>query len=144
MNLKFFRINFLRNLFLIFLLLCLFKVHKVYALDMNKNNSKQIIEELRIEVPNGFKDEWLKAEKEIWDPWLKNKDGFLGRKIFWNKESDQGLVILKWESKEKWKNIPNDEVNLVQNIFEKRVKEALNINYNPFKLIYEGELYEQY
>ena len=45
-----------------------------------------ITEELRLRVPSEYKDNWIKAEKEVWEPWLANKKGFLGREIFYNKE----------------------------------------------------------
>tara|TARA_Y100000739_G_C20604754_1_gene464996 strand:+ start:2495 stop:2938 length:444 start_codon:yes stop_codon:yes gene_type:complete len=132
------------NKFLIIIFIfCLLNIPDTYALDM-KNNSNQITEELRIKVPEEFKEQWIHAEREIWDPWLKTKDGFLNRQIFWNKDENQGLVIIKWESKEKWKSLSIDEVNDIQNSFEKNVKKSLNLNYNPFELVFEGELYEQF
>ena len=33
-----------------------------------------------------------------------------------------------------------EEVNKIQEEFEENVKTSLNLNVNPFKLIYEGEL----
>lgn len=147
MNLKLDKLKFLGctliNIIIICFIFYLLKVPNSYALDMKNSNSNEIVEELRIKVPEDFKEVWLQAEKEIWDPWLKNKDGFLGRQIFWNKELSQGLVIIKWENKEKWKKLSTDEVSSVQNNFEKKVKTSLELNYNPFKLVYEGELFEQ-
>ena len=35
------------------------------------------------------------------------------------------------------------EVNEIQEKFEENVKTSLNLNMNPFKLIHEGELFEQ-
>ena len=48
--------------------------------------------------------------------------------------------MVKWKSKKLWKSIPIAEVNVVQQKFEDNVKAALNVEENPFKLIYEGEL----
>ena len=39
--------------------------------------------------------------------------------------------------------IPISEVNLVQEKFEEKVKNSLNVKKNPFELIYEGELNRQ-
>ena len=47
---------------------------------------------------------------------------------------------MKWENKKLWKNISVQEVNEIQEKFEKVLK-ILNLNVNPFKLIYAGELY---
>ena len=132
-------------LILIFIVFLFFQTdfQKLRALPMANYQSLPVIEELRLRVPSEFKATWLKAEKEIWEPWLSSKDGFLGRQIFWNKEKEEALILVNWESKELWKSISLREVNQVQEEFEKIVKVSLNLNENPFELIYEGELSKQ-
>ena len=113
------------------------------ALPMDNYQGEMVIEELRLKVSADVKEVWLNAEKEIWDPWLSSKDGFLGRQLFWNKEKEEALILVNWESKKLWKSIPMSEVNIVQERFEDNVKTALNVLENPFELIYEGELDKQ-
>jgi len=113
------------------------------ALPMEKFQNEVVIEELRLKVPSEFKEVWLKAENQIWEPWLSIQEGFLGRQIFWDKEKEEALVLVNWKSKKLWKSIPMSEVNLVQEKFENNVKTALNLSENPFELIYEGELDKQ-
>ena len=113
------------------------------ALTMDNNKTAIVIEELRLKVPADAKEAWLSAEKEIWEPWLSSKDGFLGRQLFWNKEKEEALILVNWKSKKLWKSIPMSEVNVVQQKFEDNVKAALNVGKNPFELIYEGELDKQ-
>ena len=113
------------------------------ALTMDNYQSKMVIEELRLKVPANVKTAWLNAEKEIWEPWLSSQDGFLGRQLFWDKEKEEALILVNWESKKLWKSIPMSEVNKVQEKFEENVQIALNISKNPFELIYEGELDKQ-
>ena len=133
----------------IFLFICLFlflfqsNSQMLNALPMENFQDKVVIEELRIKVPAQFKEVWLKTEKKIWEPWLSSKDGFLGRQLFWDKEKEEALILVNWESKKLWKSIPISEVNVVQEKFEDNVKDALNIDKNPFKLIYAGELVKQ-
>ena len=115
-------------------------INVVDALPMATYQSDLIIEELRLKVPSIYKNEWLTAEKNIWEPWLTSQDGFLGRQIFWNQEKEEALILVKWESKKLWKNIKMNEVNEIQEKFEENIKASLNLNENPFKLIYEGEL----
>ena len=110
---------------------------------MDYYQGEMVVEELRLKVPADVKAAWLSAEKEIWEPWLSSKDGFLGRQLFWDKEKEEALILVNWESKKLWKSIPMSEVNVVQEKFEDNVKDALNIDKNPFKLIYEGELVKQ-
>ena len=111
------------------------------TMDIMKENP--ITEELRLRVPLEYKDNWIKAEKEVWEPWLANKKGFLGREIFYNKEKEEALVLVKWLNKKLWKSISIKEVGEIQSIFEENVKNDLKLDRNPFELIDEGELYFQ-
>ena len=113
------------------------------ALPMDNYQGAMVIEELRLKVPVNLKAAWLNAEKEIWEPWLSSQDGFLGRQLFWNKEKEEALILVNWKSKKLWKSIPFSEINVVQQKFEDNVKAALDVDENPFELIYEGELDKQ-
>ena len=113
------------------------------ALSMDNYQSGLITEELHLKVPSKFKKIWLKAEKEVWEPWLSLQDGFLGRQIFWNKEKEEALILVNWENKKLWKSISMEDVNQIQEKFEENVKKYLNENENPFKLLYEGELVQE-
>ena len=104
---------------------------------------KKVTEELRLKVSSQFKKTWLEAEEKIWEPWLSNQDGFLGRQIFWDKEKEEALILVNWRNKKLWKSISTNEVNKVQEEFEESVKSSLKVSENPFKLIYEGELEKQ-
>ena len=118
-------------------------VRNLKALTMDNYQDETVIEELRLKVPADVKTAWLNAEKEIWEPWLSSQDGFLGRQLFWDKEKEEALILVNWKNKKLWKSIPMSEVNIVQEKFEDNVKTALNVNKNPFELIYEGELDKQ-
>ena len=113
------------------------------ALSMDTYQTGLVTEELRLKVPSEFKKIWLQAEKEVWEPWLSIQDGYLGRKIFWDKEKEEALILVNWKNRRLWKSIPIREVNEIQEKFEANVKTSLNLNVNPFKLVYEGELVEQ-
>jgi len=113
------------------------------ALPMDNYQDEMVIEELRLKVPADAKAAWLNAEKEIWDPWLSSQEGFLGRQLFWDKEKEEALILVTWESKKLWKRIPMSKVSAVQEKFEDNVKTALKVEENPFELIYEGELDKQ-
>ena len=113
------------------------------ALPMDNYQGQIVIEELRLKVPADSKAAWLTAEKEVWDPWLSSQKGFLGRQLYWDKEKEEALILVNWESKKLWKSIPMSEVNVVQEKFEDNVKTALKLEENPFELIYEGELDKQ-
>ena len=132
-------------LVLIFLVVLIFQYDspKLKALTMENYQGEMVIEELRLKVPADVKAVWLNAEKEIWEPWLSSQDGFLGRELFWDKEKEEALILVNWENKKLWKSISMKEVNEIQEKFEENVKTSLNLNVNPFELIYEGELVKQ-
>ena len=131
--------------FLICIFLFLFQSNSqiLNALPMDNYQNGLVTEELRLKVPSKFKDVWLKTEKKVWEPWLSIQDGFLGRQIFWDKEKEEALILVNWKNKKLWKSISIEEVNKVQEKFEENVKTSLNLNQNPFELIYEGELIKQ-
>ena len=129
-------------LILICLIVLIFQSYtpNLEALPMDNHQGAMVIEELRLKVPWKFKEVWLKAESQVWEPWLSIQDGFMGRQIFWDKEKEEALILVNWKSKKLWKSIPMSEVNVIQENFEDNVKTALKVSENPFKLIYEGEL----
>ena len=144
------KLNFLKKIFrcialTLIILVASFQYNSavVRAETMMNMKDNLVTEELRLLVPTEYKDIWIKAEKEVWDPWLANKKGFLGREIFYNKEKEEALVLVKWANKSLWKSISVKEVNAIQNIFEENVKNDLKLDRNPFELIDEGELYVQ-
>ena len=134
-----------------FLYLCFFLTLLIFqsndqiaiSLSMDNSNVEIVYEQLRLTIPSNYKSVWLEAEKDIWDPWLSKQDGFLGRQIFWDKENEEALILLKWTNKKLWKSIPLEGVNQIQKKFEEKVLSSLNIYENPFKLIFEGELDKQ-
>ena len=144
MKVIYFLKNLIKKFFVLLIISIIFQSHftNAFALPMTKLN-QTIVEELRLSVPFKYKETWLKAEKEIWDPWLSKQNGFLGRQIFYNHKTGEALLLVKWESKSLWKNISDEEVNKMQKIYEKTVTSSLGLETNPFEFIYEGELFEQ-
>ena len=140
--------SFLKNLIKQFyVLLCIFIIFQsnfsnAFAFPMNKLN-ENVVEELRLSVPLDYKETWLKTEQEVWAPWLSKQDGFLGRQIFYNQETGEALLLVKWKNRNLWKNISDEEVNKMQKIYEETVTSSLGVETNPFQFIYEGELFEQ-
>ena len=136
--------GFFLNFLIIFIMLFTSNSQIAYSSSMDRNiNEIGVVEELRLKVPSKFKDVWLHAEQEVWEPWLSKQNGFLGRQIFWNKEKEEAILLVNWKNKKLWKSISMKEVNKIQNEFEENVKNSLNIEINPFELIYSGELYIQ-
>ena len=113
-----------------------------YALFMSNSETGVVTEELRLKIPMEFKKFWLDAEKKF------GNHGFLSKKViwvgnYWDQKREEGLILVNWKNKQLWKEISIDEVNEVQKKFEENVKESLELDINPFELIYEGEIYKQ-
>ena len=136
--------NLIRMFFALLLIIIVFYSNSSNAFDFPMNKiDENIIEELRLNVPNKYKETWIKAEEEIWEPWLSKQDGFLGRQIFYNQKKGEALLLVKWKNRNLWKNISDEEVNNIQKIYEEKVISSLGVETNPFEFIYEGELFEE-
>ena len=136
--------NLIRMFFALLLIIIVFYSNSSNAFDFPMNKiDENIIEELRLNVPNKYKETWIKAEEEIWEPWLSKQDGFLGRQIFYNQKKGEALLLVKWKNRNLWKNISDEEVNNIQKIYEETVISSLGVETNPFEFIYEGEVFEQ-
>ena len=136
--------NLIKKVFVLLFVFIIFQlnVSNSLALQMNKFN-ENIVEELRLSVPLKYKETWLKAEEEVWEPWLSKQDGFLGRQIFYNQKTGEALLLVKWKNRNLWKNISDEEVNKILKIYEETIISSLGVETNPFQFIYEGELFEQ-
>ncbi|MDM7953643.1 MAG: TIGR03792 family protein [Cyanobium sp. CZS 25K] len=106
-----------------------------------------VVEHVRVKVPAGAQQAWLQAEQEIWEPWLRRQEGFLGRELLWDGEREEGLLLIRWRSRRQWLAIPAAEIDTVQRRFEAAARRALDAGVlatlsatNPFPLVYAGEL----
>ena len=144
MKVIYFLKNIIKTFFALLLIFIIYHSNSINAFDLQMNKIDEIIvEELRLRVPFEYKETWLKAEEEVWEQWLSKQDGFLGRKIFYNKKKGEALLLVKWKNRNLWKKIPEKEVNKMQKIYDDTVINSLGIETNPFEFIYEGELFEQ-
>lgn len=103
-----------------------------------------VVEHLRIRVPAEARAVWLKAEQGSWEPWLAQQDGFLGRDLLWDPDTEEGTLLIRWATRNQWKAIPHAEVARVQERFERLAREGTGqADGNPFPLVFEGELLPQ-
>ena len=103
-----------------------------------------VVEHLRIKVPADALSVWHRAEEGSWEPWLTKQDGFLGRDLLWDPQTEEGTLLIRWASREQWKAIPAAEVAQVQEQFERIARDGMGqTSGNPFPLVFEGELLPQ-
>ena len=84
-----------------------------------------VIEHLRVQVPQAQQSAWLEAERKTWEPWLRSQSGFLGRDLYWDRERQEGVILIFWASEQQWKSIPQQDIDLQQRRFEDEARVAL-------------------
>ena len=100
-----------------------------------------MVELLRLGVPARHYRAWLEAEKASWEPWLAEQPGFQGRQLMWDRQRQEGTLLIRWASRGQWKAIPEAEVGRVQERFEQRARQLTGQSRgNPFPLLAEAEL----
>jgi uncharacterized protein (TIGR03792 family) len=105
--------------------------------------SDAVIEQLRLKVPASQVQIWLEAERQTWQPWLEQQEGFMGRDIAWDPAREEGQLLIHWATRDQWKAISAEDVALVQGEFESVVNTALGASAtaeSPFPLVLEAEL----
>lgn len=101
-----------------------------------------VVEHLRLQVPAASRQAWLEAERQTWEPWLRQQRSFLRREVLWDSSREEGVLLIHWASREDWKAIPEAEVLAVQASFEATAKRLLALpsdSVNPFPLVGAGE-----
>ena len=101
----------------------------------------QVVELLRLGVPAAHYRAWLEAEKASWEPWLAKQPGFESRQLLWDRQRQEGTLLIRWASRAQWKAIPEAEVGRIQERFEQRARQLTGqATGNPFPLVAEAEL----
>ena len=102
-----------------------------------------VVELLRLQVPVSQRQVWIDAEARTWQPWLEQQHGFLSRDLYWDAALEQGVLLIRWASREQWKAISPEEVERVQRQFDADVNTSLgrpSLSQSAFPLVAETEL----
>jgi uncharacterized protein (TIGR03792 family) len=103
-----------------------------------------VVEVLRLKVPAADREAWLEAERQSWEPWLLAQSGFLERRIYWDADSEQGVLLIHWASRRQWQDIAAAEVERVQRRFDQLARQGTGrSDPQPFPLLFSGELIPQ-
>ncbi len=113
----------------------------------------QAIETLRLRVPAAARPCWLQAEASSWEPWLAHQRGYRGRQLFWDRERQEGVLLIGWATRSDWKAIPAASLDRVQERFETAARQCLTADdpgdgqpasrgesSNPFPIVSSAEL----
>ncbi len=99
-------------------------------MELKRLEVPQAVEELVFQVKPDFVEEFIKVDHEIWTKMLASYDGFI-RKETWINDDNKGEIttIIYWETLEKWKAIPGEDLAKTQLEFDT----AVGINNYEFK-----------
>ena len=64
-----------------------------------------IIEWLRFKVPREKWEAFIQLDEEVWTAGLKNFPGYLGKEIWVDSVENEVVMLIRWESREKWKSV---------------------------------------
>jgi uncharacterized protein (TIGR03792 family) len=82
-----------------------------------------IIEWLKFRVSPSLREEFIEIDRQIWTNKLKTYSGFLGKEILLNSDQrDEVIMIIRWQSREQWKNIPQEDLDITEQQFAQKMQ----------------------
>ena len=87
-----------------------------------------VIEWLKVRVSPELREKFIQKDAEIWTATLASYPGFLGKEVWINPETPSEVVlIIRWESLEAWKGIPQDQLEQTEQQFTQEFGEQQEI-----------------
>jgi len=87
-----------------------------------------VIEWLKVRVSPELREKFIQKDAEIWTATLASYPGFLGKEVWINPEtSSEVVLIIRWESLEAWKAIPQDQLEQTEQQFTQKFGEQQEI-----------------
>jgi len=87
-----------------------------------------VIEWLKVRVSPELREKFIQKDAEIWTATLASYPGFLGKEVWINPEtSSEVVLIIRWESLEAWKAIPQDQLEQTEQQFTQEFGEQQEI-----------------
>jgi len=78
-----------------------------------------VIEWLKVRVTSDQRERYIRVDDEIWTPALRQYDGFLSKETWIDPEDPEVIIfVIRWETREQWHSIPEDELTEVTNRFD--------------------------
>jgi uncharacterized protein (TIGR03792 family) len=78
-----------------------------------------VIEWLTFAVDPDHRETFIRLDHEIWTPALSQYPGFVSKEVWISPDLlDQVAFIIRWQTREQWKAIPQDVLDEVQERFE--------------------------
>jgi uncharacterized protein (TIGR03792 family) len=81
-----------------------------YIIELPGEN-KMIIEWLRFQLPPEKLEQFILRDEEVWTAGLRSFPGFLGKEILVDPVQNEVVMLIRWETKELWKSVPQSTIN---------------------------------
>ena len=82
--------------------------------------SGPVVELVRLRVPAAQRQAWERAERAVWEPWLRQKPGFISSEILWDGAREEAVVLIHWASLSDWKGIPKADIERQERRYERQ------------------------
>ncbi|MEB3886576.1 TIGR03792 family protein [Lyngbya sp. CCY1209] len=70
-----------------------------------------VVEWLQFKVPPDEWEAFIRRDEEVWTEGLKQFPGFVGKEIWVDPEKEEVIAVIRWETREQWKSIPQSELD---------------------------------
>lgn len=96
-----------------------------------------IVEWQRVRVEPGMRDRFLERDEEIWTAGLAREPGFLGKEVWLGEDESEMILVIRWESEEAWKGIPEVRLQELERRFRAELPDGYEIletrSYRPVR-----------
>lgn len=93
-----------------------------------------IIEWLKFRVSPEAREKFIQQDALIWTTNIAKYSGFLGKEVWINPNiPEEVVIVIRWESLEKWKSIPQTELAKIEQQFDQVMGE------DEHKILESGE-----
>jgi uncharacterized protein (TIGR03792 family) len=91
---------------------------------LNGTAKTMIIEWLQFCVAPDTSELFIEADQKIWTAFLSQYPGFLRKSVWVNpKDKTEIIVVIEWNTREDWSNVPQNLLNETEERFKKEVGE---------------------
>lgn len=80
-----------------------------------------IIEWQRVRLRPGLRERFLAKDAEIWTAGLAREAGFLGKEVWLGEEETEVILVIRWESRERWEGMTRERLDAIEERFRREL-----------------------
>ncbi len=70
-----------------------------------------VIEWLKFRVAPEFREAFIQKDEEVWTEGLKKFAGYINKEVWIEPNSNEVVIMIRWETLKLWKSIPQAEID---------------------------------